>query len=248
MFLLRLVFQVAAHSKWLLSLFIFWGIQNVSFAQNFLKLDSLKNNETLISSENFKIWTKNNGAVFFCSKDYSIAEYKYQIDAFEIDKVDTSNPPYISFVLYSEFDQISKNPYIINSGFEDSLVNQIECYVVCADKEKLERALKIYNQNYFILNEIKGENIYQIALKGICPKDLTFSISLYYDLLYEIFNPQYTTEEKLLINEEAIKSLNKETEDLKNRIKVLEETVKQMNKTLNERLMNLESRKKNTNG
>jgi hypothetical protein len=212
-----------------------------------LTIDSLQKNEIGISSSNLKAWTKNNGVVFFCTRDYSIQEYKKQLEFFETSKIDSTTPPYLYFILFNEYDQISKNPFLINSGIGDSIITQIECYLVCSNKKNVDRAMRIFAENYTLLNQIEGENIFHIGIKGSCPKDLTYSISLFYDLIYEIFNPQYSSEEKLELQGESIKLLTKEVERLKAQIKELEEEMQKSSETFDNRLKKLENPKKKGN-
>lgn len=186
------------------------------YSQNSVLIDSLPKSKYKISNEDIQSWTRNNnGVIFFCTKDYKDDSYLKQSQLFEISKLDSLKQIQINYITYEEFDNNSKNPYLINSGIKDSIINQIECFIVCEDSSNLNRAIKMYSPNFFILNCNKNKNIYQLSFKGICPKDLTYSISLYYDLIYEIFNPQYTTEEKLVKQEKTIVELKNELETLK---------------------------------
>jgi hypothetical protein len=223
-----------------------FGIDSLS--QSILTIDSLKDNKEGIAIDNFKSWTKNNGVLYFCSNDYSLSQYKKQLEFFEISKIDTVNPPYLKLLLFNEYDQISKNPFLINSGFKDSTISQIECFVICTKKENVDRAIKIYEQNFFIKDSFENEGIYQIAIRGICPRDLTFSISVYYDLIYEIFNPHYSMEERLLFQEDKINQLLQEIEQLKDSILKLEKNQNESIEDIIDRIEYLESTKKRSNG
>jgi hypothetical protein len=246
MFLHRSVFQAVTNKTLRLFLFCFILWNSVS-AQKILSVDSLQNNESGVYCEKLNSWTQNNGVVFFCTKDYSLSEYKKQLDFFESSKIDSAHPPFLSFILFNEYDNISKNPFLINSGLKDSIISQIECFLVCSNKSNVDRALKMFSQNYFIINQIENHSIYQIGLKGICPKDITYSISLYYDLIYEVFNPQYSTEERVVFLEvQNIKLLN-EIELLKTVLKNLEANQNKTNNELNTRIQKMELQKKNHN-
>ena len=247
MFLHRSVFQAATNRTFLLFLFSL-VLSKPVIAQKVWIIDSILNNESGISIDKIKSWTKNNGVVFFCSKDYTLSEYKKQIDFLESSKIDSTRPPHLSYILFNEYDNISKNPFLINSGIEDSMINQIECFLVCNNKSNVERALKMLSQNYFVVNQIENESIYQIGLKGICPKDITYSISLFYDLIYEIFNPQFTIEERLIFLEDHNRQLSKEIEQLKAVLKEFEANQKKANEDNNDRIQKLEIQKKNPNG
>ncbi len=217
-----LVFQGVNPKKSLLIVLLIGFISLDAFSQNLVKIDSLVENEKPISLDQLKMLSKNNGVIFFCSKDYEIEQYKAQASLFDFSKLDSNKTTSVNFILFREYDNISKNPFITNSGFKDSLISQIECYLVSQDSSNINRALEIFGKNFYILNNNKEKGFYQLSFKGICPKDLPSSISLFYDLIYEIFNPNYTTEERLsrLENEnrqlrvELIK-INEEIKNLK---------------------------------
>jgi hypothetical protein len=198
-----------------------------------------------IALNDLKSWTKNNGGVFFCSRDYSSSQYEHQLSLFEKSKIDTTQPPYLTFVLFNEYDQISKNPSITNYGFQDSIINQVEFYLVCSNKRNVNRAMKLFADNFYVIYQL--QDIYQVGLKGICPKDITYSISLYYDLIYEVFNPQYTSEEKIDLQGQQIKSLMMEIEQLKKQIEDFEKEQNNTNVSFINRLSKLESKRKRGN-
>ncbi len=214
-----------------------------SKAQEILNLDSLNKNESSISLEVLKGWAGNNGGVFFCSNDYPIFKYENQMNLFEKSKIDSAQPPCITFMLFYEQDQISKNPFLQKSGFQDSIINQVEFYLVCSNSVNVKRALNLFQNNFRVINQI--EDIYQVGLKGICPVDIPHSISLYYDLIYEVFNPQYSLEEKLELQTEIIEALTNNIKQLDQRIKQLEENQEDMKAVFDALLLQLEPKKRN---
>ncbi len=202
-------------------IFILISVQ--TFSQKILHIDSLKKDSVKISHTQIKKWTKNeNGVIFFCTNDYPIQSYEIQLKNFMISRIDSMKPFSVNYILYNEYDNNSKNPFFQFSGIKDSVINQIECYIICDNKDNLNRAIKLFSPNFYILSENEEMNLYQLSFKGICPKDLTYSISLYYNLIYEIFNPQYTLEEKIKLQEIAIINLNKQLEILSKKIVELE--------------------------
>ena len=202
---------------------IFILISFQTFSQKILHIDSLKKDSLRISHNQIKQWTKNeNGVIFFCTNDYPIQSYEIQLKNFKISRIDSMKPFSVNYILYNEYDNNSKNPFFQFSGIKDSVINQIECYIICDNKDDLNRAIKLFSPNFYILNKNEEMNLYQLSFKGICPKDLTYSISLYYDFIYEIFNPQYTLEEKIKLQEFAIIQLNKKVETLNKQIIDLE--------------------------
>ena len=216
-------------------IFILISVQ--TFSQKILHIDSLKKDSVKISPTQIKQWTKNeNGVIFFCTNDYPIQSYEIQLKNFKISKIDSLKPFSVNYILYNEYDNNSKNPFFQFSGIKDSVINQIECYIICDNKDNLNRAIKLFSPNFYILSKNEEMNLYQLSFKGICPKDLTYSISLYYDLIYEIFNPQYTLEEKIRLQEFAIIDLNKKLEKLNKQIIELEKKNLDEIKVINEKL------------
>ena len=212
--LLWLVSQCVSKNVLKASMLLF--ISFPSIGQELIKIDSIKENEIPVTIGLMDSLTNNNGVIFFCTKDYSNEQYKYQASLFDHNKIGAGNNVSINFILFKEFDNISKNPFISDYGIKDSIISQIECYIIIYDSVKLFRAVNIYSQNFYIKNSKIEIGIYQIGFKGICPKDLTYSISLYYDLIYEIFNPNYTTEERL-------SHLEIENRELRNELRIIKE-------------------------
>ena len=195
------------------------------FSQKKSFIDSLPKNQNSVSMSEVSKWSRDYGVIFFCTNDYPEKAYLKQSTLFEFNKCDTLKPISLKYVLFDEYDNNSKNPFLSNTGFKDSIINQIECYIICENKTNVYRAIKMFAPNFFLLNQNEKFNLYQISFAGICPKDLTYSISLYYDLIYEIFNPQFTIEEKLEFQEKLIFQLRNEMEVLKMKMKEFEKNI-----------------------
>ena len=195
--------------------FPFFGLSQTTYNN-----DSIIDNSKGISITNFTKWSKNNeGIIFFCPlSNLTDSNYIKASDIFKKDERFNKFNGKFTLVFYKENNiNNSKNPFLNKIFTKDSIINQLQCFVVTKNCKSIERVKQKFIKKYQIKNEFLPLGIYRIEIEDIaCPKNLATKTGLYLEILNEIFVPIYSTEEKLEMLELRIKSLENEIRLLKN--------------------------------
>ena len=186
-----------------------------SFGQNKVSYDSIKDNSKGITLDDFKKWSYQNQAViFFCpiGDDYKDSVYIKQSKVYERDTRIVEFSGKIKFIFYKENNNNSKNPFLINTyKTNDSIINQLQCFVLLNSDKNLKRAEKIIGEKFKYKADKNNSNLYRIDITDlVCPKDLPSKTVFYLEILNEILVPKYTLEEKFEQLEFRVKNLELE--------------------------------------
>ena len=186
--------------------------------------DSIIDNTIGLTESNFQKWSINNeGVIFFCplsnliDSNYIKASEYYKNDI-RFNKINLK----FTLVFYREHDiDNSLNPYLKNIFSKDSIINQLQCFVITKNNKNVTRAKKKFSNRYKIKSESIINGIYKIELEDIaCPKDLSTKTAMYLDMINEIFDPLYSSDEKIEILEQKVKDLEIAFIKLTNELKV----------------------------
>ena len=211
-----------------ISLVICLVFSNLTYSQVKVSYDSIKDNTIGISLSNFKLWSDNNqGVFFFCpvGEDYKDSIYIKQSKVYERDTRIAEFSGKIKFIFYKENNNNSKNPFLINTyKTNDSIINQLQCFIYLKSDKNLKRAEKIIGEKFKYKTDKNNSNLYRIDITDlVCPKDLPSKTVFYLEILNEILVPKYTLEEKFEQLEFRVKNLELELNSLK-KVKECEES------------------------
>ena len=186
--------------------------------------DSIIDNTIGLTESNFNKWSKNNeGVVFFCPLS-NLKDSNY-IKASQFFKNDIRfNRTNIKFTLvfYRENDiNNSLNPYLKKIFSKDSIINQLQGFAITKNNKNVIRAKKKFSYRFKIKSESIINGIYKIELEDVaCPKDLSTKTTMYLDMINEIFDPIYSSDEKIEILEQKVKDLEIALFKISNELKV----------------------------
>jgi hypothetical protein len=178
--------------------------------------------------------SKKEGIVFFCPNNYNIdsSEYLDQLYAYRFsERLDSTIN--VLGLSYENMDAVSKNPVI------DSIyISELDCFIVCQDSALIKRAVQM-NPYFGFYSKGLPVGVYAITIedKLACPKNLAAKIMFYQEVLFEIFDPQYTKQEQIdqLRNEINVTNIKHE-EDIKTLLHEIE--------ILNEKIIELDKKKR----
>ena len=206
-------------SIFLLYLFLF---TNLCYSQIKLSFDSIKKNSDGIKLSEFENWSQKKDLVlFFCPISDGITDSLYlkKTEGYTKDIRFKEFQGEFKLIFFKEFDNNSKNPYIIN-GYKnnDSIINQLQCFILLSKGENLVRAKKKFDDKFDYVKVGNENNLFELKISDFaCPKDLPSKMIFYVDFLNEIFNPIYSIEEivdkltqRILILESEVNKLNTE--------------------------------------
>jgi hypothetical protein len=186
--------------------------------------DSIIDNTIGLNESNFQKWSINSeGVIFFCPlSNLKDSNYIKGLDFFKNEiRLNKTNIKF-TLVFYRENDiNNSLNPYLKKIFSKDSIINQLQCFVITKNNNNVTRAKKKLSNRFKIKSESIINNIYKIELEDVaCPKDLATKTSMFIDMINEIFNPLYTSDEKIEILEQKVKDLEIAFIKLSNELKV----------------------------
>ena len=214
--------ELALH-RVLISLISCFFISVLSFSQLTISYDSIKEKDHSkgISLTTFKLWSENKqGVFFFCpvGDGYNDSMYIDKSKQFAIDTRMSGFKGHLKFVFYKESFNFSKNPFLINIfKTNDSILNQLQCFVYLNSDKNIKRAEKIIGEKFNYKADKNYSNLYRIDLSDkVCPKDLPSKIVLFIEVLNEILVPKFSLEEKIEQLELKINILELELQKIKN--------------------------------
>ncbi len=193
---------------------------NFGFSQVKISFDTIKKNSDGIKLSDFENWSKKNDLIlFFCPVSDGISDslYSKKTEGFIKDDRFQGFKGEFKLVFYKEFDNNSKNPFIYNSyQTNDSIINQLQCFVLLSNDENLIRAKKIFKDKFEYTKVGVLNSLFELKISDfVCPKDLPSKMVFYLDFLNEIFNPIYSIEEiveklthRILVLESKVNKLN----------------------------------------
>lgn len=223
--------------KFKIFLFLFVLLQFVNgFGQQFEFYD-LKSKE--ITETQIKEWSKDvkNCVIFFCSDNYDQKLYSEQSEMLKNSKEYMELKEVRTVFVYYPFDSKnnSKNPFLEGTSFaSDSILNELVCLIISEDSLHVERSLKNNYANKYEYNRDKAHSYYMVDIsKGyICPKDIPSKIILFMDGIVEMFNPHFSTDEKIYKLNSENDELRKEIDTLKYQQEINQEKINELIKEI----------------
>lgn len=200
----------------------------------FIKFDNHIINDSVLDS-----WHKgfDNYVIFFCPNTYEINEYKYHLNKLSSSDDYGAIENLKTIFVYYPFSTVrSKNPYIVNSGLlKDSIIDELNCFVFTRSEKTLKRSIGgVYSDFNFVKD--KQRHLYKLGVNEnfVCPKDIPARVALFQDPISEIFNPNYSVEERLAFLEDKNKEYESVISNLLDELKLLKLEIRIINDCLNE--------------
>ena len=229
------------HKRIIILLLLLSAFTKQSFAQknNFIWNKIEVDSHQIDSTELFSfIDSSSIGVLFFCPNNYNIEDSSYMLELNEIKTSPRIAPSIqVAGISYENMDKFDDNPRI-----DSVLISELDCFIFIKDSFLLNRALKL-NPNFGFVKEGLPDGVYRLKIedKKSCPRNLAAIIYYYQNLLFEIFDPQYTVQEQLkILNDKIIQQnedyqikidiQNLEFERLKKQIKDLDINKKDVKK------------------
>jgi hypothetical protein len=214
----------------------------------FIQFDNHVINDSVLDS-----WYKgfDNCVIFFCPNTYGMNEYIDHMDNLLNSDVYGAIENLKTIFVYYPFSTVrSKNPYISNSGLlKDSIIDELNCFVFTSSEKLLKRSIGgVYSDFNFIKD--KQRHLYKLGINEnfVCPKDIPARVALFQEPISEIFNPNYSVEERISFLEEKNKAYESEITSLLNELELLKFEIRKMNDCLLEleqdQLLNDQPRKR----
>ena len=184
--------------------------------------------ETKLGFYRTVVFPNKEGIIFFCPSNYAIEkdEYWSSLDGIKKSSRIDSTISVIG-ISYRNMNASIENPKI------DSLqISELDCFLILNDSINLSRAARIDN-NFYYFTEGLPEGIYGVKIRDgvVCPKNLAAKIQVYYDFLFEVFSPKYSTKEQFQMLEEK---LHLQNEHYLKEMNELKKTIEQLNGRITE--------------